>query len=77
LINSYELKSREPSEQVQLDAIGTERDVGSSRQLFPEFILQMTCPYSDYDVTFESSKTLIEFKVGPTFSASANFTKKL
>lgn len=43
---------------------GPRGDTTSGRHLCPAFVLNMTCALSDYDITFEPSKTLVEFKVG-------------
>ncbi|KAL2634380.1 hypothetical protein R1flu_005859 [Riccia fluitans] len=34
----------------------------SERNLLPVFLLNLTCPLSEYDITFEASKTMVEFK---------------
>ncbi|KAL3693610.1 hypothetical protein R1sor_007261 [Riccia sorocarpa] len=34
----------------------------SGRSLLPVFVLNLICPLSDYDITLEASKTMVEFK---------------
>lgn len=38
------------------------REVQTGRTVAPVFILQLTCPLSQFDITLEPTKTLIEFK---------------
>ena len=33
------------------------------KQMHPAFVLDLTCPLSEYDITFEASKTIVEFNV--------------
>lgn len=43
---------------------GTGKQDGiGDKHLFPAFVLNLICPLSEYDITFEASKTLVEFKV--------------
>lgn len=35
----------------------------SGRQAYPAFVLNLRCQFSEYDITFEVSKTIVEFKV--------------
>ncbi|KAG6557245.1 hypothetical protein Mapa_001172 [Marchantia paleacea] len=42
---------------------GTGKQDGiGDKHLFPVFVLNLICPLSEYDITFEASKTLVEFK---------------
>ncbi|OAE24388.1 hypothetical protein AXG93_4343s1580 [Marchantia polymorpha subsp. ruderalis] len=42
---------------------GTGKQDGiGDKHLFPAFVLNLICPLSEYDITFEASKTLVEFK---------------
>jgi DNA mismatch repair ATPase MutL len=34
----------------------------SGRQAYPAFVLNLRCQFSEYDITFEVSKTIVEFK---------------
>lgn len=36
------------------------------KQAYLAYMLNICCPHSTYDLTFEPSKTLVEFKVIPT-----------
>jgi len=43
-------------------------DTSSGRQAYPAFILNLSCQLSDYDITFEATKTYVEFKVVSSIS---------
>jgi DNA mismatch repair ATPase MutL len=38
--------------------------IEASKQGFPAFVLDLSCSLSCYDITFEATKTSVEFKVG-------------
>lgn len=35
----------------------------SNKKAYPAFVLNLSCPLSEYDITFEATKTYVEFKV--------------
>lgn len=43
-------------------------DTSLRRRAYPAFVLNLSCQLSDYDITFEATKTYVEFKVLPQFS---------
>ncbi|CAM6127895.1 unnamed protein product [Calypogeia fissa] len=62
LINSYGGKSKDSMGRFNSGEQGARGQVPSGRHLRPAFVLNLTCPFSDYDITFEAAKTLVEFK---------------
>lgn len=38
-------------------------DICTGRQTYPAYVLNLSCPPSKYDITFESTKTYVEFEV--------------
>ena len=38
-------------------------DTSLGRRAYPAFVLNLSCQLSEYDISFESTKTYVEFKV--------------
>lgn len=61
----------------RIDGVESKRieKVGTSlgRRRYPAFVLNLSCQPSDYDITFEATKTYVEFKVLPQFSCVFHF----
>jgi hypothetical protein len=43
-------------------------DMSLGRRAYPAFVLNLSCRPSDYDISFEATKTYVEFKVLLRFS---------
>lgn len=43
-------------------------DTSSSKKAYPAFVLNLSCQLSEYDITFEATKTYVEFKVVSSIS---------